>query len=50
MKFTVPVWSPADAEMIVGAFGTVAGVTLLEDAEATLEPIAFLAVTTKVKL
>ena len=48
MKFTVPVWSPADAEMIVGAFGTVAGVTLLEDADATLEPIAFLAVTTKV--
>jgi hypothetical protein len=40
--------TPAVAVPIVGAFGTVLGVTLLEATEAALLPMAFRAVTVKV--
>ena len=39
---------PVVTEVIVGASGTVAGVTEFEAAEATLVPIAFVAVTVNV--
>ena len=48
MKLTVACWLPAVAVTAVGAPGTVAGVTLLEAADAGPVPIALVAVTVKV--
>ena len=47
-KVTVACALPAVAVPIVGAPGTPAGVTLLEDAEGALAPTALVAVTAKV--
>jgi len=43
----VPPATPEDAVPITGAPGTVAGVTVFDDAEAGLEPAALAAVTVK---
>jgi hypothetical protein len=48
VKLTVALLFPAVAVPIVGAPGTVAGVTLLEAAEAAPVPTPFVAVTVKV--
>src|SRR3954470_3913121 len=48
VKVTVACALPAVAVPIVGAPGTVAGVTLFEGAEGGLAPMAFVAMTVKV--
>jgi hypothetical protein len=47
-KLTVTLAFPANALMPVGAPGTIAGVTLFDEAEAALVPALFVAVTAKV--
>ena len=47
-KLTVACALPAVAVPIVGAVGTVAGVTLFDAAEGTLVPIALVAITVQV--
>ena len=48
VKLTVAWALPAVVAPMTGASGTVAGVTLFEALDATLDPMAFVAVTVKV--